>query len=48
MISLKKDAYNAKKKNIEEANPDITNLTTKSSLHAKINKLKVKYLILLT
>ena len=40
---VKKDVYNAKIKI-----PDITNLPTNASLNAKINGLKVKYLILPT
>ena len=45
---IKKDVHNAKIKNIEDKIPDITNLTTKTALNAKVNRLKVKYLILLT
>ena len=37
---VKKDAYNAKIKNIEDKIPDITNLATKSALNAKINGAK--------
>ena len=37
---VKKDAYNAKIKNIEDKIPDITNLATTSTLNAKINKVK--------
>ena len=37
---IKKDAYNAKIKNIEDKIPDITNLATNSSLNAKINEVK--------
>ena len=48
MILLKKDVCNAKKKNIEDKIPSITNLVTKTTLNAKINEVKVKYLILLT
>ena len=33
-MSLKKDVYNAKIKNIEEKIPDITNLATKTTLNA--------------
>ena len=38
----KKDAYNAKMKNIEVKTPDITNLATNASLNAKINEVKNK------
>ena len=38
--AVKKDAYNAKTKNIEKKIPDITNLATKTTLNAKINKVK--------
>ena len=38
---VKKDAYNAKIKNIEDKIPDITNLTTKTTLNAKM-RLKEK------
>ena len=44
----KKDAYNAKIKNIEDKITDITNLTTNKTLNAKINEVKNKTLILLT
>ena len=44
----KKDAYNAKIKNIEDKIIDITNLTTNKTLNAKINEVKNKTLILLT
>ena len=37
---VKKDGYNAKIKNIEDKIPDITNLATKTTLNAKINKVK--------
>ena len=37
---VKKDAYNAKIKNIEDNIPDITNLATKTTLNAKINEVK--------
>ena len=37
---VKKDAYNAKIKNIEDKMPDITNLSTNASLNAKINEVK--------
>ena len=43
---VKKDAYNAKIKNIEDKILDITNLATKTTL--KWMRLKVKYLISLT
>ena len=45
---VKKDVYNYKIKNIEDKIPDITNLATETTLNAKINVLKVKYLVLLT
>ena len=45
---VKKDVYNYKVKNIEDKIPDITNLATETTLNAKINVLKVKYLVLLT
>ena len=35
---VKKDAYNAKIKNIEDKIPDINNLATNASLNAKINE----------
>ena len=37
---VKKNAYNAKIKNIEDKIPDITNLAIKTTLNAKINKVK--------
>ena len=40
MMSLKKDVYNTKIKNIEDNVPDITNLATKTTLNAKINDVK--------
>ena len=43
---VKKDAYTAKIKNIEDKILDITNLATKTTL--KWMRLKVKYLISLT
>ena len=39
---VKKDAYNAKIKNIEDKIPDITNIATNGSLNAKINEVKGK------
>ena len=45
---FKKDLYNDKIKNIEDKIPDITNVATETTLNAKINVLKVKYLVLLT
>ena len=45
---VKKDVYNAEIKNIKNKIPSITNIATNASLIAKINELKVKYLILLT
>ena len=47
MMLLKK-IYNAKIKNIEDKIPDITNLASKATLDAKMNEIKVKYLVLLT
>ena len=45
----KKDAYNAKIKNIEDKIPDITNLATNVSFNPKINtRFKTKYLVLPT
>ena len=45
----KKNAYNAKIKNIEDKIPDITNLATNVSFNPKINtRLKTKYLVLPT
>ena len=41
---IKKDAYNAKIKNIEDKIPDITNLATSTTLNAKINEVKNKIL----
>ena len=47
--TVTKDVYNAKIKNIENKIPDITNLaTTTAALNAKIMRLKIKYLTLLT
>ena len=40
MMSLKKDVYNTKIKNIEDNVSDITNLATKTTLNAKINDVK--------
>ena len=34
-MSLKKDVYNAKNKNIEDKIPDITNLATNTTLNVK-------------
>ena len=45
---VKKDAYNAKIKNIEDKIPDITNLVTHTTLNTKINEVIKKYLVLLT
>ena len=42
---VKKDVYNAKIKNIEDKIPDITNLVTKTTLNAKINKVKREILL---
>ena len=46
MMLLKKDAYNAKIKDMKI--PDITNLATHTTLNAKINEVKTKCLALLT
>ena len=37
---IKKDVYNAKIRNTEDQIPDITNLTTKTTLNAKIKEVK--------
>ena len=37
---VKKNVYNAMKKNIEDEIPDITNLATKTTLNAKISEVK--------
>ena len=37
---FKKDAYNAKIKNIEDKIPDVTNLATTAALNAKLNEVK--------
>ena len=37
---VKKDVYNAKIKNIEDKIPDITNVSTNTTLNAKINEIK--------
>ena len=42
MYVVKKDAYNAKIKNIEDKIPNITNLATNTTLNAKINEVKNK------
>ena len=42
MMLLKKDAYNAKMKNIEDKIPDIINLATNTTLKAKTNEVKNK------
>ena len=39
-MSLKKDEYNAKIKNIEDKLPDITYLATKTTFNAKIIEVK--------
>ena len=39
---VKKTEYNAKIKNIEDKIPDITNLTTKTTLNAKTNEVKAE------
>ena len=48
MMSLKKEIYNNKIKNIEDKIPDTTNVDTNASFNGKINEVKVKYLISLT
>ena len=48
MILLKKTEHNGRIKNIEDKIPDITNLATKTTLNAKINGIKGKYLVLQT
>ena len=45
---VKKVAYHEKMENIKSKIPDITKLATNTNLNDKINKLKGKYLILLT
>ena len=45
---VKKDVHNPKIKNIGDKIPDITSLATKTTLNAKVNTLKLKYLIVLT
>ena len=45
---VKKDLYNVKIKGIENKIPDITNVTTSTTLNVKINGVKTKYLVLLT
>ena len=40
MMSLKKDVYNVKIKNIEDKISDITSLATNTTLNAKINEVK--------
>ena len=42
MYVVKKDAFNAKIKNIEDKIPNITNLATNTTLNAKINEVKNK------
>ena len=42
MYVVKKDAFNAKIKNIEDKIPNITNLATSTTLKAKINEVKNK------
>ena len=44
---VKKDAYNAKIKNIEDEIPEFINLVTNASLKTKKIRSKVKYLVLL-
>ena len=46
---VKKDAYNAKIKTIEDKITDITNIATNNTLSTKINEIKnEKHLVLLT
>ena len=45
---VKKDIYNARIKNTEDEIPYITKITTNSTLNAKINDVKKKYLVSLT
>ena len=45
---VKKDVYNIKIKNIADKIPDITNLVTNTTVNAKMNETKKKYLTLLT
>ena len=40
---VEKDVYNSKIKDIEDKIPDITNLTTKTTLNANITELREKY-----
>ena len=48
MIWLKKYVYNSKIKNIEHNLLDTTNLTTNTTFDARINKIKTKYIALIT
>ena len=41
--AVKKDIDNAKIKNIEDKIPDITNLTTNTTLNDRVNEVKNKY-----
>ena len=41
--AVKKDIHNAKIKNIEDKIPDITNLTTNTTLNDRVNEVKNKY-----
>ena len=45
---VKKDAHNAKIKDIEDKIPDITNLAANNTLNAKIDEVKGEILVLLT
>ena len=47
-VVVKKDLYNVKIKGIENKIPDITNVTTNTTLNVKINGVKTRYLVLLT
>ena len=48
MMLLKKDVHNAKTKDTEHKTPDISNLTTNTTLTLNKLKWKTKYLVLLT
>ena len=47
-MTLLKNVYNTKIKNIEDKIPDISNLATNTTFNAKKITLKTKYLVLLT
>ena len=44
---VKKDVYNGEIKDIEDKIPDITNLTTETTLNAKINEVKGEITIII-